>query len=136
MGESTELLAAQLETKAIASVWSGTVWIPRLQLAEFARTSVAAIDKWVADGRLFGLTLDGESYFPRYALDERYQPMDVISHVLRIFQGENSNMSVAAWFESTSGFLRGARPRELVSIDSDLVVAAARNSLENERYAG
>lgn len=129
------LLQAQMRTDAIASVWAGTVWIQASALAELAGCGIAQVEAWIASGELVSLPLDGQHYIPAYSVDLHFQPLPCIASIIRIFHGGCSNLSLACWFESTSGFLRGRRPREIIARDPQRAVLAAQNSADNETTA-
>ena len=63
-------------------------------------------------------------YHPRYAFDELLDPHPVVAEVLATLAGY-SPYRLAAWFESSNGYLGGKRPREQLLLDPHAVVAAA-----------
>ena len=135
MNGSSEELACVLQTKAIRAVWGGTTWIRSASLEVLAGVTPAVVEGWLARRELFALHLDRQAYFPAYAFDSHTRPLPAVAKILRIF-ADSSDMSVAAWFESTSSSLAGARPRELLQSDPARVIAAAQQSVDNDRYAG
>jgi hypothetical protein len=136
MEKSTEKLAAELQAKAVRAIWAGTVWIPFGQLANLASVTTDTVDQWIRERKVFALELDGERYFPSYAFDSTCKPLSAVADVMRIFKDFRSDEAIAAWFESTSSFLGGARPRELVASAPERVVAGAQDCVNTERYAG
>lgn len=136
MSKSTALLAAQLRAKALASIWSGATWFRVDDLTTLADVTTDDVRAWLQDRKLFALVLNGEDYVPDYAVDGNYKPRAVIAGVLKVQQDRYSDVAIAAWFDSTSSYLDGARPRELVTIDPDRILACARDCIDTEQYAG
>lgn len=95
------------------------------------------LDQWLRERKVFALERDGQRYFPSYAFDSSYRPLSAVAGVLGILKDFYRNdESVAAWFESTSSFLGGARPRELVASDPERTMACAQDCANNMRCAG
>jgi hypothetical protein len=114
--QSTEEIDAERESAAICAVWAGTLWIPKALVGKLAGVDNVSVDRWLDVQKIFSLQLDGKRYLPRYAFDERWQPLDSI--------------------ETPSLFLDNARPRDLVTKDAQLLVACAQDCVANEHYAG
>ena len=73
--------------------------------------------------------------YPLYAFAHDFTPLPVVSGVMVILH-RCSNEALASWFESTSDFLGGSRPRELVRVQPALILAAAKDTYEAEEYSG
>ena len=93
------------------------------------------MDHWKQQGRVFALRQDGQDYFPKYARGPDFQPLPVIEQVLIVLAGYEPELA-AGWFASSSRFLAGSRPLELVEIEPESVVAAARNLIEVQQHDG
>ena len=119
---------AALEQRAIAAIFSGTEWLTAEQIGRLrdpsAKNPHGTANRWRAEGKIFALTKTGVLYHPRYAFDELLDPHPVVAEVLALLAGY-SPYRLAAWFESSNGYLGGARPRERLLADADGVVAAA-----------
>ncbi len=87
----------------------------------------AAAHRWKANNQLFAVRRDGRDMYPRYALGDDFTPLPVVKQVLKAFTGHDP-LRVAGWFESTSSFLGGKRPRELVATNPERVIHAARDA--------
>jgi hypothetical protein len=91
---------------------------------------------WIRLGRTFSVKYAGKEYFPRYAFDERYQPLPVIGDVLAVFGELADPWRIAAWFHFPSPWLvtrdeRGARnvaPKDALDRGSDVVAAAVKRA--------
>jgi len=136
MDKSTEQLAAELQAKAAQAIWAGTAWVPFSQLVRIASETMDNVEQWLLERKVFAIERDGDRCFPSYAFDPSCGPLSAVASVMQIFKDFYSDESIAAWFESTSSFLGGARPRELVASDPERVVACAQDCASNTRYAG
>ncbi len=128
-------LARQLEEQALRLIWSGTEWLDVKALAVTFGHPPKLLLIWEAELKLFSLQRDGSRMYPAYCFGDDGTPLPVIAEVQGVLN-KRSPHGLAAWFESTSSFLGGARPRELVGTKPNLVLAAARYHLEQELYAG
>lgn len=127
------LIEADLRTRAIAWLWAGSTWLQSSALAELAVVTASDVDSWLAHGKVVAICFEGQRYVPRYTLDRQFRPLPCIADILQVFANRHSVLSIATWFESTSSFLCGARPRELLTTDPQRVIAAAQDSIANER---
>ena len=130
---------ARLEAKAHRAVLTGTEWLTAQQIAELANLSpgnpVATVSRWKQQGRIFAIRRDGKDYFPRYGLGDDFRPLASLAPILQVLRHYSAER-LAGWFESTSGFLDGRRPREMVTTDPQRVLAAAHNAVDAEEFAG
>lgn len=121
-------LPNKLHSRATEAIFSGAKWLTSQQVSSLVHPDTDGrhreVARWVAKGELFTVERDGEAVLPRYTLGVDFVPLPVIKEVLTILNGWNS-LSVASWFESTSSFLAGRRPRELLASDPALVIEAA-----------
>lgn len=130
------MLASNPEQLAVQLVRRGTTWLSsamvdansrKADLANAASASktFARASRWVKEGRVFGIPLNGAKRFPAYAFEPSGQPVPAMQEVLHILSGM-SPLAIAAWFESPSSMLGGGRPRELLAQDAKAVISAAR----------
>lgn len=137
-GSALEMLAAKLEGRALALVWSGTEWLSAPMIQERSRgrgPSCERLRQWEEQRRLFSLHAAGERRYASYCFGPDVAPRPVIAEVMRVL-APISACGVAAFFESTSSFLGGRRPRELTALDPQAVIAAALNKRESEDFCG
>lgn len=121
-------LRRELEQRTVVAVLNGTTWLTPQEVASLGAPGSDAAGKileWLNGGRLFAIDHDGSQRFPRYAFNETGEPRPALKEVLSVFEGYSS-FRLAAWFESTSSQLCGARPRELIEHDPEAVIAAAK----------
>lgn len=130
---------AKLYAKAMAAVRGGTEWLTAAEVAEYAGLGpvnpVATVRRWEKHGRIFNLRWGGKDYYPRYTLGADFHPLPVIKDILAVLGVYDSDL-LAAWFDSTSRYLGGRRPRELVATAPADVLAAARNLIEVQENHG
>jgi len=119
-----------LQQKAINAVMNGTEWSTAAEIGQQIHAEAvnphASVSRWQASGRIFGVDHRGRKMYPRYIFDPTWQPLPVVKKVLEVFSGY-APFRVASWFESTNSYLRGKRPREMLGLDADAVLAAAKH---------
>lgn len=129
--EKADAMSTRMRAKAVQMVMSGTTWHPATELfAELPEKHLnEMLSRWLKQGRLFAIDKDGVPMYPRYAFDAALEPLSILRDVLEILRGR-SPLEIAAWFESTSGYLDGKRPREMLLKDGAAVVMAAQRLVE------
>jgi hypothetical protein len=119
---------ARMRANAVRAVLSGAEWLTAEtigKLGEFSKSNLAApANRWKKEGKTFAILHQGQDRFPRYALDETYRPLPSMEPILAIL-GPVSSWSIAAWFESTNGWLKNRRPRDMIATDPRGVLRAA-----------
>lgn len=130
---------AMLEAKALSAVRDGTEWLTAAEVAKYAglglANPIATISRWKQQRRIFALHSGAKDYYPRYALGTDFHPLPVIKDILAVLPSHEPDL-LAAWFDSTSRFLGGKRPRELVATAPVKVLACARNMIEVQENHG
>ena len=133
--EPLNMQRALLQASAIEAVYKGTQWLTATEVgALFARQSgrasvnpAAAASRWKNSGAIFAIEFEGRDRYPQYAFGLDYRPVSEMAEIIRIMKPVEA-LRLAAWFESTSSFLGGQRPREVIGLDAGQVVDAARDS--------
>jgi hypothetical protein len=127
--EDAHSLRTDLEKRAIEQVLQGAEWSTAAEIgarrAPGAANSHGTISRWRDAGAVFGIDHGGRKIYPAYVFDASLQPLPAVRKVLEVLKNCEP-FRIAAWFESTNGFLGGRRPREVIGTDPDAVVAAAR----------
>lgn len=93
------------------------------------RTSADAdrqVGEWREHGRVFVVPTDDGDRFPGYQFDERGVPAPAVADVLAAFGDRLGAWEVGLWFTSSSGWLGGCRPVDLLLTEPDQVALAAR----------
>lgn len=91
---------------------------------------------WKRSGTIFAIEHKGVEYFPLYALDpdKNYRPYKAVAEILRIFGDNKSGWGVAFWFASLNGCLDDRRPQDLLALDPNLVISAAKDELNGVQH--
>lgn len=125
-------LLVKLEMRAIEAVMTGTEWLTDAEIRRLLNPRVvnarSTVNRWLANGRIFGIDHRGKKLYPAYAFDENWRPLPAVKEILSVLSGFSS-FRIACWFESTSAMLSGKRPREVVASGPDAVLAAAKDHL-------
>ena len=126
-----DMKLAKLQARALERIYSGTPWLTAEQIGTLGKhgtaNPAAAAHRWKANEQLFAIRREGRDMYPRYALGDAFTPLPVIKRVLKTLVGHDP-LRVAGWFESTSSFLGGKRPRELIASKPERVVLAAQDA--------
>lgn len=130
------LAQAKMMVAAKRNILDGGDYISASEIAKLAGYSdvnpSAQPNKWKRDRAIFAVQHNGIDYFPLYALDSdaNYKPYPVLKEVLNVFQGSKSGWSLAFWFAGLNSFLDDRRPQDLLEIEPERVVAAARDEVD------
>lgn len=126
---SADIKLARMQANAIQAIFDKSEWLTGQQIGELGRFSksnfAAPANRWKNGRKLFAVEYDGKDRFPRYALDETYRPLPAVEGVLELL-GLISPWRIAAWFESSNAWLDNRRPREVLAIAPEEVIAAAK----------
>ena len=127
-----DVLEAQMNANAIAGVLESTQWLTAEEIGRAAglgeRRPDAPAYRWKKQGKIFSITHGKDpERFPRYALDDSFQPLAAMKAVLKAI-GPISGWRIGAWFDSPSTRLDGGKPKDLIATEPRAVITAA------ERY--
>jgi hypothetical protein len=92
-----------------------------------AANKAALANRWKQEGRIFPITHHGQTLFPSYQFDAEGQPRPAIAAVLSTLGQQSRDWELAIWFISSSGWLGGRRPVDLLEGDPAAVAKAARH---------
>ena len=127
-----DMKLAKLQARALERIYSGTPWLTAELIGTLGKhgtaNPAAAAHRWKANDQLFAIRREGRDMYPRYALSDDFTPLPVIKRVLKTLV-DHDPLRLAGWFESTSSFLGGKRPRELVLSKPEDVVQAAQDTM-------
>ena len=132
-----DLKKANLRATAMKAILQGTEWLTAEQVGrEYGRlngnpapaNAAAVASRWKNQKELFAITYKSRDWYPKYAFGLDFRPLPVMRDVLAQLSGLDP-WSMAAWFESTSSFLGGQRPREVIAHDGPRVLSAAQDRL-------
>lgn len=96
------------------------------------RNSVASLehpDEWILSKRIFAVEIGEKEFIPFYALnpEQNFSPHTILTEILEVFSGKKNSWSMAFWFSAMSGYLGGERPKDLLTTQPELVLAAAKD---------
>ena len=127
-----DMKLAKLQARALERIYAGTAWLTAEQIGTLGKHGTAnlaaAAHRWKVNRQLFAIRREGRDMYPRYALGDDFTPLPVVKRVLKT-RVDHDPLRVAAWFESTSSFLGGKRPRELLASKPERVVQAAQDAV-------
>ena len=127
-----DMKLAKLQARALERIYSGTPWLTAEQIGTQGKhgtaNPAAAAHRWKANDQLFAIRRDGRDMYPRYSLGDDFTPLPVIKRILKTL-ADHDPLRVAGWFESTSSFLGGKRPRELIASKPERVLLAALDAV-------
>ena len=119
---------------ALDAIYTGTQWLTAEQLdaarMDPAAHSAGARGQSQISEQLFSIRRNGRYAFPSYAFGDDFRPLPGMSDIMKKFHGWDT-MMIAGWFESTSSFLQGRRPRKLIASEPILVVRAAQDAVKH-----
>jgi len=95
--------------------WLTAEEINKLQSKPPSETSLPAVD-WRRGKRIFSVSYDGKEYYPRYQFDAMYQPLPVISEILKAFGEYADAWSLATWFHFPNGWIAKEVGRSAVPV--------------------
>lgn len=130
--KAMDLRRAPMNIEAVKAIYRGTDWLSAAEIGVFLRefagsTSVnpaATVDRWRLRGEIFAIRYQGKNRYPRYAFGADWRPVQAIRIVLQLFPRSDPWL-LAAWFESSSSYLGGKKPREIIQTGGDLEMIAA-----------
>lgn len=113
--------------------WLTAEDINKLQIPPPENKSLPASD-WELSRQIFSVTYDGKDYYPRYQFDAMYQPLPVVSDIIKAFGECADTWSLATWFHFPNGWIAKevgseavpVAPKDALNRSSD-VIEAARN---------
>ena len=134
-----DMKRARLEAQALRAIRHSTEWLTATEIADLAdlgpANPIATVSRWKQQGRIYALRQGGKDHYPKYALGADFRPLPVVKHILALLAGHDPEL-LAGWFDSTSRYLAGKRPRELLATEPALVLAAARPLIEVQEHHG
>jgi hypothetical protein len=96
----------------------------------------AQTTKWKRANKIFAIVVDGVDRFPAYALDEdqNYRPRPAMQAIILAFGPKWKGWDLAFWFAAANDYLDGKQPQEVILVDPDLVIEAAKDKAEGIQH--
>jgi hypothetical protein len=87
---------------------------------------------WKRHGQIFSVPWDGKEYYPRYQFDVMFQPLPVISEILKAYGECADAWSLATWFHFPNSWIAEAvgteavpiAPKDAMDRPNDVIIAA------------
>jgi len=128
---------ALMKAAALQRVYENTEWLTADKIGVLGghgeANPSAAAHRWKTKKQIFAINRKGKDYFAAYQFDENYRPLPAVARVIEELEGF-SPTRLTTWFDSSSSFLGGKRPRELLATKAELVVASAAHTHESESH--
>lgn len=122
----------KLQARALERIYEGSKWLTGVRISELGIHNigdpVAAARQWKEEGQLISLEIGGQEMYPAYMFGTDSAPLPIIQEIISALHGWDP-VAIAGWFESTSSFLSGKRPRELVAKNPSKVLRAAQDAV-------
>lgn len=116
-------------------------WLTAAEIAQLAglstRNPSAQPNKWKKQGSIFAINHGGLDYFPGYGLDHDagFRPLKALAKIINVFAGRKDSWGMAYWFRSDNSFLGGKRPQDLLATQSERVIQAAIDEVQEVAHA-
>jgi len=119
-------------------ILSDSEWLDANKLSELVgfenKNRSAGPNTWKRRNKIFAISHKGKNLYPRYSLDDAYQPLEVVKDILDIFDNSKSGWSLAFWFGTGCSWLGGAKPKDMLMGDKDKLLRAAQAEKDGIRH--
>ncbi|MCS0627865.1 hypothetical protein NX786_00695 [Telluria mixta] len=95
--------------------WLTAEDINELQKKPPSKKSLPA-SNWKRRGRIFSVSYGRKNYYPRYQFDAMYQPLPIISEILKAYGECADTWSLATWFHFPNGWIVRQVGDEVISV--------------------
>jgi hypothetical protein len=79
----------EMQKNAAEAILGGTEWLIAADIARLTKRSKsnpnALANRWKNEGKVFAIRYEGVERYPRYAFNDRLEPLPVIAEVLQLF---------------------------------------------------
>jgi hypothetical protein len=92
-------------------------------------------NKWKRNRDIFAIQHGRDDYFPLYALNpDDHRPRKQMAEILRVFGDAKDGWGLAFWFAALNSFLDDERPQDVLALDPDRVIAAAKDEVAGVQH--
>ncbi|ETS33594.1 hypothetical protein BB987_12805 [Photorhabdus temperata] len=116
------------------SILSDSIWLTSVAISDGygfkSSNKSAGPNRWKNSNKIFAITIDGKDYFPQYALNEDFKPLDIVKKIITLFGDKKTSWGLAVWFGSNNSWLGNKKPKEVLRTMPEQVLIAARGELE------
>jgi len=130
---------ARMMIDAKTDILNSGDFLPASALAKLAGFSAinpsVQPNKWKRNRDIFAIQHGRDDYFPLYALNpDDHRPRKQMAEILRIFGDAKDGWSLAFWFAALNSFLNDERPQDVLAVDPDRVIAAAKDEVAGVQH--
>jgi hypothetical protein len=130
---------ARMLIDAKTAILNSGDFLPASEVAKIAGFSASnpsvQPNKWKRNRDIFAIQQGRDDYFPLYALNpDGHRPRKQMTEILRIFGDAKDGWGLAFWFAALNSFLDDERPQDVLAIDPDRVIAAAKDEMAGVQH--
>jgi hypothetical protein len=130
---------ARMLIDAKTAILNSGDFLPANEVAKIAGFSASnpsvQPNKWKRNRDIFAIQQGRDDYFPLYALNpDDHRPRKQMAEILRIFGDAKDGWGLAFWFAALNSFLDDERPQDVLAIDPDRVIAAAKDEMDGVQH--
>ena len=124
-------IEAKMIARAQARVIKSKQFLRASEISKLTPSSTknpsGALNRWKQKHQVFALEMGGVDLYPIYALsrEDGFRPYKEMKQILETLS-EKTPWGLAFWFDSPNSYLRDRRPREVLGVDRNAVLEAAR----------
>ena len=106
------------------------------KIAGFSATNPSVQpNKWKRNRDIFAIPHGRDDLFPLYALNPHdHRPRKQMAEILHIFGNVKDGWGLAFWFAALNSFLDDERPQDVLAVDPDRVIAAAKDEMAGVQH--
>lgn len=113
-------------------------WLDANTLSELVgfenKNRSAGPNTWKSRHKIFAISHKGKNLYPRYCLDEVFQPLGIVKEILDIFNNSKSGWSLAFWFGTGNSWLGGVKPKDVLTGDKSKLLRAAQAAMDGIQH--
>ena len=106
------------------------------KIAGFSATNPSVQpNKWKRNRDIFAIQHGRDDLFPLYVLNpDDHRPRRQMAEILHIFGDAKDGWGLAFWFAALNSFLDDERPQDVLAVDPDRVIAAAKDEMAGVQH--
>jgi hypothetical protein len=130
---------ARMLIDAKTTILNSGDFLPASEMAKLAGFSASnpsvQPNKWKRNRDIFAIQHGRDDLFPVYALNpDDYRPRKQMAEILRVFGDAKDGWGLAFWFAALNSFLDDERPQDVLAVDPDRVIAAAKDEMAGVQH--
>lgn len=130
---------ARMLIDAKTNILNSGDFLPAAEVAKLAGFSASnpsvQPNKWKRNRDIFAIQHGRDDYFPLYTLNpDDHRPRRQMAEILRIFGDAKDGWGLAFWFAALNSFLNDERPQDVLAVDPDRVIAAAKDEMAGVQH--